>query len=122
MLWAGLPYYDLELDVPVDYVEDYTLEERLGTAGRQQLVQNKKIPQEYKILSGNNGEEKELKHNSINKWTMDTSASSADMFKLIGAEVTVMLLSCVRWPAPTDVECLAEVQSWPKRAQSGAAL
>uniref|UniRef100_A0A8D3AAV1 Protein tyrosine phosphatase receptor type Na n=1 Tax=Scophthalmus maximus TaxID=52904 RepID=A0A8D3AAV1_SCOMX len=30
---AGLPYYeDLELEIPVDYVEDYTLEERIGTA------------------------------------------------------------------------------------------
>lgn len=61
MLWAGLPYYeDLELEIPVDYVEDYNLEERL-TAGRQQMLQNKKVPQDFSTLSGNNGEEKELK-------------------------------------------------------------
>ncbi|TKS67333.1 Receptor-type tyrosine-protein phosphatase-like N [Collichthys lucidus] len=29
---AGLPYYeDFEVEIPVDYVEDYTLEERLGS-------------------------------------------------------------------------------------------
>lgn len=62
MLWAGLPYYDdLELEIPVDYVEDYTLEERLGTTGRQQPLQNKKVSQDFSTLSGNNGEEKELK-------------------------------------------------------------
>lgn len=45
--------------MPVDYVEDYTLEERLGTAGRQQpQLQNKKVPQDFSTLSGNgNGEE-----------------------------------------------------------------
>uniref|UniRef100_A0A3P8QAT7 Protein tyrosine phosphatase receptor type Na n=1 Tax=Astatotilapia calliptera TaxID=8154 RepID=A0A3P8QAT7_ASTCA len=52
---AGLPYYDdLELDIPVDYVEDYTLQERLGTAGRQQPLQTKKVLQDYSTLSGNN--------------------------------------------------------------------
>ncbi|KAM7380662.1 hypothetical protein PAMP_003940 [Pampus punctatissimus] len=52
---AGLPYYeDLELEIPVDYVEDYTLEERLGTTRRQQIPQNKKIPHDYSTLSGNN--------------------------------------------------------------------
>lgn len=45
---AGLPYYDdLELEMPLDYVEDYTLEERLGGAARQpqQKLQNKKVHQ-----------------------------------------------------------------------------
>jgi len=56
--WAGLPYYDdLELEIPVDYVEDYTLQERLGTAGRQQPLQNKKAPQDLNALSGNDGKE-----------------------------------------------------------------
>ncbi|XP_026150512.1 protein tyrosine phosphatase receptor type Na isoform X2 [Mastacembelus armatus] len=53
---AGLPYYDdLELEIPVDYVEDYTLGERLGTSGRQQMLQNKKVTQDVNTLSGNNG-------------------------------------------------------------------
>ncbi|XP_029315584.1 protein tyrosine phosphatase receptor type Na isoform X2 [Cottoperca gobio] len=52
---AGLPYYeDLEMEMPVEYMEDYTLEERLGPAGRQQALQNKKVPQDISTLSGNN--------------------------------------------------------------------
>ncbi|KAM3608164.1 uncharacterized protein V6R79_020257 [Siganus canaliculatus] len=52
---ASLPYYDdLQLEIPVDYVEDYTLEERLGTAGRQQpQPQNKKILQDFSTGNGN---------------------------------------------------------------------
>ncbi|CAN9497880.1 unnamed protein product [Ophioblennius macclurei] len=54
MAAAGLPYYeDLELEIPVDYVEDYTLEERLGTAGRQQPLQSKKIPPHLSAVSAN---------------------------------------------------------------------
>lgn len=41
----------------MDYVEDYTLEERLGTAGRQQNLQNKKAPQESAPPAGKNGKE-----------------------------------------------------------------
>lgn len=44
----------------MDYVEDYTLQERLGTTNRQQTPQNKKVPQAHSTLSGNNGEENEL--------------------------------------------------------------
>lgn len=52
---AGLPYYeDFELDIPMDYVEGYTLQERLGTAGRQPTLQNKKVPQDFSTLSGTN--------------------------------------------------------------------
>ncbi|XP_074551620.1 protein tyrosine phosphatase receptor type Na isoform X2 [Halichoeres trimaculatus] len=52
---AGLPYYDeLDLEIPVDYAEEYTLDERLDTAGRPQVMQNKKAPQDFSALSGNN--------------------------------------------------------------------
>uniref|UniRef100_A0A3Q3EBM8 Protein tyrosine phosphatase receptor type Na n=1 Tax=Labrus bergylta TaxID=56723 RepID=A0A3Q3EBM8_9LABR len=52
---AGLPYYEeLNLEIPVDYEEDYTLEERLDTAGRQQALQNKKAPQDFSALPQNN--------------------------------------------------------------------
>ncbi|KAM8856572.1 protein tyrosine phosphatase receptor type Na [Spinachia spinachia] len=52
---AGPPYYeDLEMAIPVDYVEDYTLEKRLGTAGRQQQQKNKKVPARISTVSGNN--------------------------------------------------------------------
>ncbi|XP_029967566.1 protein tyrosine phosphatase receptor type Na [Salarias fasciatus] len=51
---AGLPHYeDLKLEIPVDYVEDYTLEERLGTAGRPEPMQSKKVPQDLSAVSGN---------------------------------------------------------------------
>lgn len=59
-LCTGLPYYE-DLEIPVDYVEDYTLEERLGTAGRQPNIQNKKAPQESAPLVANNGEQKGLR-------------------------------------------------------------
>ncbi|XP_068184750.1 protein tyrosine phosphatase receptor type Na isoform X2 [Antennarius striatus] len=52
---AGLPYYeDLELEIPLDYVEDYTLEERLGTAARQQQPQPqiKKVTQDFGNRNG----------------------------------------------------------------------
>ncbi|XP_017279362.1 protein tyrosine phosphatase receptor type Na isoform X2 [Kryptolebias marmoratus] len=52
---AGLPYYeDLDLEIPVDFVEDYTLEERLRTADRQQNLQSKKAPQDFSTVPGNN--------------------------------------------------------------------
>lgn len=48
LLSTGLPYYeDFELELPVDYVEDYGLSEGLSTDGRQrkqqQKLQNKKV-------------------------------------------------------------------------------
>lgn len=55
--WPGLPYYeDFEFELPVDYVEDYTLEERPGTAARQPTLQYKKTSQDFNTLSGNSGE------------------------------------------------------------------
>lgn len=60
---TGLPYYDdFELEIPVDYGEDYAPpQERIGTAGRQQQqqqqhqlqLQNKKVSQDFSALSGN---------------------------------------------------------------------
>ncbi|XP_061697013.1 protein tyrosine phosphatase receptor type Na isoform X3 [Syngnathoides biaculeatus] len=39
---AGLPYYDdLQMETPLDYADDYTLEERLGSTNRQPALQNK---------------------------------------------------------------------------------
>ena len=56
----GLPYYDdLELELPVDYVEDYTLEERVGTVARPPPPQQKKKPLQDR-LPATNGEAQEL--------------------------------------------------------------
>ncbi|XP_056903123.1 protein tyrosine phosphatase receptor type Na isoform X1 [Takifugu flavidus] len=72
---AGLPYYeDFELEMPVDYAEDYTLPEGLSAGGRQhqqhqqhqqqqqqqqqqQKLQNKKVSQDLSSLpvNGNDG-------------------------------------------------------------------
>ncbi|XP_077392057.1 protein tyrosine phosphatase receptor type Na isoform X1 [Festucalex cinctus] len=50
---AGLPYYDdMQMEIPVDYAEDYTLEERLGSTNRQPPLQNK-LSQIYGTQSGN---------------------------------------------------------------------
>lgn len=38
----------------MDYVEDYTIEERLGTA-RQPAVQSKKVPPDFSSVHENNG-------------------------------------------------------------------
>lgn len=53
---AALPYYgDIELEIPVDYIEDYTIEERLGAA-RQPALQSKKAPQDLGSMRGNNAD------------------------------------------------------------------
>ncbi|XP_061142596.1 protein tyrosine phosphatase receptor type Na [Syngnathus typhle] len=50
---AGLPYYDdFQMEIPVEYTEDYTLE-RLGSTNRQTPFQNK-ASQVYSTQSGNN--------------------------------------------------------------------
>ncbi|CAL8240882.1 unnamed protein product [Merluccius merluccius] len=55
MMPAGLPYYDdLALELPVDYVEDYTLEERVDTAARQQPQLKKKPIQDVSRLPAAN--------------------------------------------------------------------
>lgn len=69
MLSTGLPYYeDFELELPVDYAEDYTLPEGLSADGRQhqrqqqqqqqQKLQNKKVSQDLSSLPVNGNGEK----------------------------------------------------------------
>ncbi|XP_040003585.1 protein tyrosine phosphatase receptor type Na [Xiphias gladius] len=80
---AGLPYYeDLELEIPVDYVEDYNLEERL-TAGRQQMLQNKKVPQDFSTLSGNNDGLLQRMSGVLQRYGVDPrEVSQEQLFKL----------------------------------------
>ncbi|XP_077436351.1 protein tyrosine phosphatase receptor type Na isoform X2 [Vanacampus margaritifer] len=50
---AGLPYYDdMRMEIPVDYAEDYTLDERLESTNRQPPLRNK-LSQIYGTQSGN---------------------------------------------------------------------
>ncbi|XP_005918416.1 protein tyrosine phosphatase receptor type Na isoform X1 [Haplochromis burtoni] len=81
---AGLPYYDdLELDIPVDYVEDYTLQERLGTAGRQQPLQTKKVLQDYSTLSGNNDDLRQRMSAVLQKYGVNPrDLSQEQLYKL----------------------------------------
>ncbi|KAM7407608.1 hypothetical protein PAMA_003366 [Pampus argenteus] len=81
---AGLPYYeDLELEIPVDYVEDYTLEERLGTTHRQQTPQNKKVPQDYSTLSRNNDALLQRMSGVLQKYGVDPrELSQEQLYKL----------------------------------------
>ncbi|XP_061547687.1 protein tyrosine phosphatase receptor type Na isoform X2 [Phycodurus eques] len=47
---AGLPYYDdFQMETPLDYADDYNLEERFGSTNRQPALQNKV----YSAQSGN---------------------------------------------------------------------
>lgn len=65
LLSTGLPYYeDFELELPVDYAEDYNLPEGLSTDDRQQqhqqrqMLQNKKVSQDLSSLPVNRNGEK----------------------------------------------------------------
>ncbi|XP_034041811.1 protein tyrosine phosphatase receptor type Na [Thalassophryne amazonica] len=63
----GLPYEDLELEIPVDYIEDYTLEERLGTTGRQQSQQNKKVSQDHSSLPQLSSEQQSQQNKKVSQ-------------------------------------------------------
>ncbi|KAF0026240.1 hypothetical protein F2P81_020977 [Scophthalmus maximus] len=84
LMQQGLPYYeDLELEIPVDYVEDYTLEERIGTAGRQQMPQNKKVLQDVSSLSGNNNGLLQRMSGVLQKYGVDPrELSQEQLYKL----------------------------------------
>lgn len=60
---TGLPYYDhFELELPVDYVEDYSLLEGLSADGKQRPQQRKlpnpKVSEGFSALPGNGNGEK----------------------------------------------------------------
>lgn len=123
LLSTGLPYYeDFELELPVDYVEDYSLSEGLSTDGKQrqqqQKLQNKKVSHGFSPLPVNGNGEKLIR----STWHASIRSSSLCCFVFFCAKLMLTLLSCDRWPSPADVGGLAEVWSGPQRAQSGAAL
>lgn len=84
MATAGLPYYeDLELEIPLDYVEDYTLEERTGTAGRRQPLQNKNVAQDLKAISGNSDDLLQRVSGVLQKYRIDPrELSQEQLYKL----------------------------------------
>lgn len=110
---AGLPYYeDLELKIPVDYVEDYTLEERLGTAGRQrQQYQNKKVPQDVSTLSGN-GNDGLLQRMSgvLQRYGVDPRELSQEQLYKLALILQLLQAQDKTDPAVKDLISLKEMQ------------
>uniref|UniRef100_A0A3Q1F311 Protein tyrosine phosphatase receptor type Na n=1 Tax=Acanthochromis polyacanthus TaxID=80966 RepID=A0A3Q1F311_9TELE len=108
---AGLPYYeDLELEIPVDYVEDYTLEERLGTTGRQQTLQNKKIPQDLSALSGTNDGLLQRMSGVLQKYRVDPRELSQEQLYKLALILQLLQAQDKADPIEKDLITLKEMQ------------
>ncbi|XP_037645727.1 protein tyrosine phosphatase receptor type Na isoform X2 [Sebastes umbrosus] len=108
---AGLPYYeDLELEIPVDYVEDYTIEERLGTAGRQQTPQNKKVPQEISALAGNNDGLLQRMSGVLKRYGVDPRELSQEQLYKLALILQLMQAQEKTDPIEKDLITLKEMQ------------
>ncbi|XP_023154309.2 protein tyrosine phosphatase receptor type Na isoform X2 [Amphiprion ocellaris] len=108
---AGLPYYeDLELEIPVDYVEDYTLEERLGTTGRQQTLQNKKVPQALSALSGTNDGLLQRMSGVLQKYRVDPRELSQEQLYKLALILQLLQAQDKADPIEKDLITLKEMQ------------
>lgn len=108
---AGLPYYeDLELEIPVDYVEDYTIEERLGTTGRQQTPQNKKVPQEISALAGNNDGLLQRMSGVLKRYGVDPRELSQEQLYKLALILQLMQAQEKTDPIEKDLITLKEMQ------------
>ncbi|XP_035506913.2 protein tyrosine phosphatase receptor type Na isoform X1 [Scophthalmus maximus] len=108
---AGLPYYeDLELEIPVDYVEDYTLEERIGTAGRQQMPQNKKVLQDVSSLSGNNNGLLQRMSGVLQKYGVDPRELSQEQLYKLALILQLLQAQDKTDPIEKDLLTLKETQ------------
>ncbi|XP_070693630.1 protein tyrosine phosphatase receptor type Na [Pempheris klunzingeri] len=108
---AGLPYYeDLELEIPVDYVEDYTIEERLGTAGRQPTLQNKKVPQDVSTLSGNNDGLLQRMSGVLQKYGVDPRELSQEQLYKLALILQLLQTQDKTDPIQKDLITLKEMQ------------
>ncbi|KAM9343493.1 protein tyrosine phosphatase receptor type Na [Pholidichthys leucotaenia] len=103
---TGLPYY--ELDIPMDYVVDYTLEDRLGTAGRKPASQDKKLPQDYNALSGNNDGLLQRMSGVLQKHQVDPrELSQEQLYKLA---LILQLFQPQDKPTPTEKDLMALIE------------
>ncbi|XP_061827799.1 protein tyrosine phosphatase receptor type Na isoform X2 [Nerophis lumbriciformis] len=97
----GLPYYDdLHMAIPVDYGEDYALEERLGTVDRQQ---DKKVSQSGGLLQRMSG--------VLQRYGVDPKElSQGQLYKL--ALILQLLQAQDKTPGPNekDLVTLKEMQ------------
>ncbi|XP_074515695.1 protein tyrosine phosphatase receptor type Na isoform X2 [Sebastes fasciatus] len=108
---AGLPYYeDLELEIPVDYVEDYTIEERLSTAGRQQTQQNKKVTQDISALSGNNDGLLQRMSGVLKRYGVDPRELSQEQLYKLALILQLMQAQEKTDPIEKDLITLKEMQ------------
>ncbi|XP_028291513.1 protein tyrosine phosphatase receptor type Na isoform X2 [Gouania willdenowi] len=103
---AGLPYYeDLEMEIPVDYVEDYILEEKLGTAAKQQTPQNKKVVQDFRAPSGNDDGLLQRISRVLQKYRIDPrDLSQEQLYKLA---LILQLLQAQDKPDPIEKDLIA---------------
>ncbi|XP_029980249.1 protein tyrosine phosphatase receptor type Na [Sphaeramia orbicularis] len=108
---AGLPYYeDLELDIPVDYVEDYTIEERLGTASRQPTIQNKKPPQDFSSLPGNNDGLLQRMSGVLQRYGIDPRELSQEQLYKLALILQLLQAQDKTDPFEKDLVALKEMQ------------
>ncbi|XP_028249097.1 receptor-type tyrosine-protein phosphatase-like N isoform X2 [Parambassis ranga] len=108
---AALPYYeDLELEIPVDYVEDYTLEERLGTAGRQQALKNKEVPQYISTVSGNSDGLLQRMSGVLQKYKVDPRELSQEQLYKLALILQLLQAQEKTDPIEKDLITLKEMQ------------
>ncbi|KAF7649586.1 hypothetical protein LDENG_00139060 [Lucifuga dentata] len=108
---AGMPYYeDLELEIPVDYAEDYTLEERLGTIGRQQPLQNKKVAQDYSALPALNDDLLQRMSAVLQRYGVDPRELSQQQLYRLALALQLMQAQDKTDPYEKDLITLKEMQ------------
>nr|XP_057938485.1 protein tyrosine phosphatase receptor type Na isoform X2 [Doryrhamphus excisus] len=127
MASAGLPYYDdLQLEVPVDYVEDYTLEERLGTMNRQPPLQNKKVSQGYSAQFGSSDGLLQRMSDVLQRYRVDPKELSQEqLYKLALILQLLQTQDRTQDPNEKDLLTLKEMQllktdSMPKKPERPA--
>ncbi|KAF3843019.1 hypothetical protein F7725_001868 [Dissostichus mawsoni] len=106
---AAMPYYE-DLEMPVDYVEDYTLEERLGTAGRQQPLQNKKVPQDISTQSGTNDGLLQRMSGVLQRYGVDPRELSQEQLYKLALILQLMQAKEKTEPMEKDLLTLKEMQ------------
>ncbi|XP_054887338.1 protein tyrosine phosphatase receptor type Na [Poeciliopsis prolifica] len=114
---AGLPYYE-DLEIPVDYVEDYTLEERLGTARRQPNIQNKKAPQESAPLIANNDGLLQRMSGVLQKYNIDPRELSQEQLYKLALILQLLQGQDKTDPNEKDLIALKEMQLLQKESMS----
>ncbi|KAG7227453.1 hypothetical protein INR49_005267 [Caranx melampygus] len=113
---AGLPYYeDLEVDIPMDYVEGYTLEERLGPT-RQQMLQKEKVAQDFSTLSENNDGLLQRMSGVLQRYGVDPRELSQEQLYKLALILQLLQAQDKTDPVGKDVIALKEAPPAPSSA------